>query len=172
MYNYNPMGYQSPTMQSNMGMSANNMTYPQTNTSYPQTQQNTGFGLKPMGIPYASKEEIEGYILPPNSQMFAIDRDKPLFYIKSADSLARSTVEIFEFKKYEPLKEVPSVVVENSVTKDDLKDLVTKQDLADVLTTKDLDFFVSKEEFNKFMAQCKDIEKLLKVGSKNGKESI
>lgn len=163
MYNYNPMGYQSPTMQSNMGMGANNITYPQTNTSYPQTQPNASFGLKPMGIPYASKEEIEGYILPPNSQMFAIDRDKPLFYIKSADSLARSTVEVFEFKKYEPLKEVPTVVVENSVTKDDLKDLATKQDLS---------AFVSREEFNSFMAQCKDIEKLLKVGSKNGKESI
>jgi hypothetical protein len=164
------MSYQTQPMQSNVNMGTNNMSYPQMSNNYAQPINN--FGLKPMGIPYASKEEIEGYILPPNSQMFAIDRDKPLFYIKSADSLARSTMEIFEFKRYEPAKEVPSVVVENVVTKEDLKDMVTKQDLANVLTTKDLDFFVSRDEFNKLMAQCKDLEKILKVGGKNDKESI
>ena len=89
---------------------------------------------------YASEEEVKGFILPPNSQMIALDREKPYLYIKNADALGRSVTEIFEYKK-----------LEDNVSRE------TKEE------------FITRKEFEEFRQQCKDIETLLKVGS-NGKE--
>ena len=130
------------------------MQYPQTSipvNNYPQpSYQPANTNLMAKTINYASEEEIRGLILPPNVQVMAIDREKPNFYIKSSDSLGRSTVDIFEFKKVdESNKELNNV---NYLTKDDLKD------------------FVSKDEFNSFMKKCEDLTRLLnnkKGGNRN-----
>lgn len=136
-YNYNsPFG---------MGMQ-----YPQTNipvSNYPQPSYqpiNNNLGAKT--LPYATKEEVQAQILPPNSQMIAIDSEKPYFYIKSVDSLGRPTLDVFKFEKVDESKDkLPEV---NYLTKDDVKD------------------FVSKEEFNAFMKKCDDLTRLL-----NGKKT-
>ena len=96
------------------------------------------------GITYATEEEVKAYILPPNAQMLALDREKSVFYVKSSDNLGRSMTETF---KYEKVTNEPEKVKlpENYVTKEDLLNLITRA------------------EFESFMAQCKDIEKLLKV---------
>jgi hypothetical protein len=89
---------------------------------------------------YTSEEEIKAYILPPNSQIMALDREKPYLYIKSVDGMGRSVTEIFEYKKL-----------------DDNVSHETKEE------------YITRKEFDEFRKQCRDIETLLKVGS-NGKE--
>lgn len=89
---------------------------------------------------YTSEEEIKGFILPPNSQIMALDREKPYLYVKSADGMGRSVTEIFEYKK-----------LEENVSRE------TKEE------------YITRKEFEEFRQQCKDIETLLRVGS-NGKE--
>ena len=118
--------------------------YPQTNYNTMPTNYTNLNNTARYGITYATEEEVKAYILPPNAQMLALDREKSVFYVKSSDNLGRSMTEIF---KYEKVTNEPEKVKmpENYVTKDDLSNLITRA------------------EFESFMAQCKDIEKLLKV---------
>ena len=75
------------------------------------------------GITYATEEEVKAYILPPNAQMLALDREKSVFYVKSSDNLGRSMTETF---KYEKVTNEPEKVKlpENYVTKEDLLTLI------------------------------------------------
>lgn len=122
----------------------NNGYYPQSNYNTQPIYNGTTSSLNNSaryGITYATEEEVKAYILPPNAQLLALDREKSVFYIKSSDNLGRSMTEVFKYDKVtnEPDKS------QNFVTKDDLSNLITRA------------------EFDQFMAQCKDIEKLLKV---------
>ena len=119
----------------------NNYTQPQYNTTPTNYSLNNSARY---GITYATEEEVKAYILPPNAQMLALDREKSVFYVKSSDNLGRSMTEIFKYEKVtnEPEK---AKMPENYVTKEDLSNLITRA------------------EFESFMAQCRDIEKLLKV---------
>lgn len=143
-YNYMPNSYGA------MGNSSqNNLSggiYPQNNYS----PANTSFGLK-SGIQYATKTEMEALILPPSTQVWAMGKDGDVFYVKTADELGRSTMSVFDYKRHE-----------ENVSRETIQYL-TKEDLKD---------FATKEELNNVLSQCKDIEKLLKVGKKNGEESI
>lgn len=51
-------------------------------------------------VSYASEEEVRGYFLSPNSQVFALDKEKPIFYIKTADNLGRSTLIKYRFEEF------------------------------------------------------------------------
>jgi hypothetical protein len=140
-YNYNsPYG---------MGMQYPQTSIPVSNYQQPSYQPiNPNLGAKT--LPYATREEVQAQILPPNSQMIAIDSEKPYFYIKSVDSLGRPTLDVFKFEKVDESKEKLTEV--NYLTKDDVKD------------------FVSKEEFEAFMKKCDDLTRLLnnkKGGDKN-----
>jgi hypothetical protein len=138
----NPYGTMGNPPQSNL----NGGIYPQNNYS----PANTNFGLK-SGIQYATEEEMKALILPPNTQVMAMGKEGDVFYVKTADELGRSTMSVFDYKKHE---ENVSRETIQYITKDDLKD------------------FATKEELNNVLSQCKDIEKLLKVGKKNGEESV
>lgn len=129
--------------------SPNNYTQPQynnasTNYSNPPTSYSNLNNSARYGITYATEEEVKAYILPPNAQLLALDREKSVFYIKSSDNLGRSMTEIFKYDKVIDEQNQPKMP-DNYVTKDDLSNLITRA------------------EFESFMAQCKDIEKLLKV---------
>ena len=143
-YNYMPNSY--GTMGNPPQNNLNGGIYQQNN--YNPT--NTNFGLK-SGIQYATKTEMEALILPPSTQVWAMGKDGDVFYVKTADELGRSTMSVFDYKKHE---ENVSRETIQYLTKEDLKDFATKEELQNVLS------------------QCKDIEKLLKVGKKNGEESI
>lgn len=143
-YNYMPNSY--GTMGSSSQNNIGGGIYTQNNYS----PNNTNFGLK-NGIQYASEEEMKALILPPNTQVMAMGREGNVFYVKTADELGRSTMSVFDYKKHE---ENVSRETIQYLTKDDLKD------------------FATKEELNSVLSQCKDIEKLLKVGRKNGEESV
>lgn len=137
-YNYNsPYG---------MGTQYPQQTYPVSNYQQPSYQPiNANLGAKT--LPYATKEEVQAQILPPNSQMIAIDSEKPYFYIKSVDSLGRPTLDVFKFEKVDESKEKSPEV--NYLTRDDLMEFVTKQ------------------EFENFMNECKEIKRVLAMGKKH-----
>lgn len=69
-------------------------TQPYTTPYYQATQP------KYSAVTYASEEEIKGYILQPNTQAWAIDRERPFFYIKTADNLGRSTLTKYKFEEF------------------------------------------------------------------------
>lgn len=143
-YNYmsNPYTTMGNSGQNNIGGGI----YPQNN--YNPT--NTNFGLK-NGIQYATEEEMKALILPPNTQVMAMGKEGNVFYIKSADELGRSTMSVFDYKKHE-----------ENVSRETIK----------YITQEDLKGFATKEELQEVLSQCKDIEKLLKVGKKSGEENI
>lgn len=88
-------------------------------------------------IYYASEDEIRGYILQPNNQIMAIDREKPFFYIKSADNLGRSTMSKYKFEEVRESEEIPPK--SDYLTKADLNGLVRREDLETLALKSDLE---------------------------------
>lgn len=81
---------------------------------------------KPSPVSYASEEEVKGYFLSPNMQVFALDKEQPVFYIKTADNLGRSTLTKYRFEE----------IVENVQPQENVEYL-TKSDIE--ILTKELD---------------------------------
>lgn len=74
-------------------------------------------------VTYASEDEIRGYILQPNTQAWAIDRERPFFYIKTADNLGRSTLTKYKFEEFvETAEATPKT---EYLTKGDIAGLAT-----------------------------------------------
>lgn len=128
-YNYN----QQVPMQRPMQM----QTTPQ-----PQTTEDVPFN----DIKFVTEDEAKGYILFPNTRVMLLDRDKSVFYIKTADSLGKSTLEGY---KYTKLEDKSSDNVSREI---DTKDFVKTQDMKDYLsnfiTKDDMKNFITKEEFD------------------------
>lgn len=128
-YNYN----QQVPMQRPMQM----QTTPQ-----PQTTEDVPFN----DIKFVTEDEAKGYILFPNTRVMLLDRDKSVFYIKTADSLGKSTLEGY---KYTKLEDKSSDNVSREI---DTKGFVKTQDMKDYLsnfiTKDDMKNFITKEEFD------------------------
>lgn len=128
-YNYN----QQVPMQRPMQMQT---------TQQPQTTEDVPFN----DIKFVTEDEAKGYILFPNTRVMLLDRDKSVFYIKTADSLGKSTLEGY---KYTKLEDKSSDNVSREI---DTKDFVKTQDMKDYLsnfiTKDDMKNFITKEEFD------------------------
>ena len=91
-------------------------TQPYTTPYYQATQ-------KTSAVTYASEDEIRAYILQPNTQVWAIDRERPFFYIKTADNLGRSTLTKYKFEEFvETAEATPKT---EYLTKGDIAGLAT-----------------------------------------------
>lgn len=102
---------------------------------YPTNSYNPNFQQKVQNVNYASEEEINAYILQPNAQIMAIDREKQVFYIKTADALGRSTVSKYKFEE-----------IQNNVEK---VEYLTKKDFEEFLNQNQ---FASKEDITQLRA--------------------
>lgn len=111
-------------------------------TPQPQTTEDVPFN----DIKFVTEDEAKGYILFPNTRVMLLDRDKSVFYIKTADSLGKSTLEGY---KYTKLEDKSSDNVSREI---DTKDFVKTQDMKDYLsnfiTKDDMKNFITKEEFD------------------------
>lgn len=123
-------------------------------------------------IKFVTADEAKAYIVMPNTKVMLMDRDKSIFYIKSADSLGKSTLEGY---KYTKMEETPS---ENVSTQFDTKDFVRKEDLesflSGFLTRDDIKDFITKEELKGIDNKLEKFQKqivgdMLKGENKNGK---
>ena len=118
------------------------MQRPMQTTPQQQTAEDVPFN----DIKFVTEDEAKGYILFPNTRVMLLDRDKSVFYIKTADSLGKSTLEGYKYTKLED-KSIESVSHEI-----DTKDFVKTQDMKDYLsnfiTKDDMKNFITKEEFD------------------------
>ena len=136
-YNYNQqMPIQRPVQQPVQPM-----------TPQPQTREDVPFN----DIKFVTEDEAKGYILFPNTRVMLLDRDKSVFYIKTADSLGKSTLEGYKYTRIDD-KSTESVSHEidtkDFVKMQDLKGYITREDLANFITKDDLKDFITKEEFD------------------------
>ena len=111
-------------------------------TPQPQTTEDVPFN----DIKFVTEDEAKGYILFPNTRVMLLDRDKSVFYIKTADSLGKSTIEGYKYAKLEDKSS-------NNISREiDTKDFVKTQDMKDYLsnfiTKDDMKNFITKEEFD------------------------
>lgn len=104
--------------------------------------------LRANTLQYASEEEIRAYILPQNSQILAMDREKPLFYIKSTDELGRSVMNVYKFEK------------------------ITPQTQAQPQTSApDLSAYATREDFKPILERLEKLERAVKNGRKKEDEA-
>ena len=97
--------------------------------------------LRANTLQYASEEEIRAYILPQNSQILAMDREKPLFYIKSTDELGRSVMNVYKFEKITPQAQPQT-------------------------SAPDLSAYATREDFKPILERLEKLEKAVKNGRK------
>lgn len=51
---------------------------------------------------FVTEEEAARYILPPNSKVLLMSKDKPVFYVKTTDTLGQYTLDTYKFEKITP----------------------------------------------------------------------
>lgn len=62
---------------------------------------------------FVSDEEAQRYILPPNSKVLLMSKDKPVFYVKTTDSLGQYTIDTYSFERLTPAQQTdPNVVTQ------------------------------------------------------------
>lgn len=140
-YSYNP--YQNYGMYQQPSYQSQQMTQPQVmqNQQYMQPTNNSPIN----DIKFVTADEAKAYIVMPNTKVMLMDRDKSVFYIKSADSLGKSTLEGY---KYTPLDNSPTESVSHVL---DGKDFVKTQDLDKYLTKDDVKDFVTREDLKNIL---------------------
>lgn len=169
-YNYNPYQnygmYQQPTYQQQM-------TQPQMMQQTQQQYQQTKYDAPIQDIKFVTADEAKAYIVMPNTKVMLMDRDKSIFYIKSADSLGKSTLEGF---KYSRLEDESAQSVSPQI---DTKDFIRREDLQSVLsgflTREDVKDFITKDELKGIDNKLENFQKqmlgnMLKGGNTNGKQ--
>lgn len=119
--------------------------------NYPFQQQNQlqippmqSYAPKTMQMIYASEEEVKAYILAPSNQLYAIDKEQAILYIKTADSFGRSNVEKFRIVPFGEQRKEP----------------------VEILTKKDLEAFATKEQVAELRNKLINLEKGVKIEQK------
>lgn len=129
-------------------------------------------------VRYGTLEEAKAYIVPPMKAVMFINQDISEFYVKSADSLGKPSLETFKYSK-STSNSTPAVSGENSgknqATDGDMKDFVKRQELEPFITTENAKNFVTKEDIKDVLGKIAvlqkqiDITKTLKGDFENGK---
>lgn len=130
-YNYSP--YQNYGMYQQPNYQAQQQPIVQT-----QQTNNSPFN----DLRFATIEEAKAYIMLPNTKVMFMDRDNSIFYIKSADTLGKSTLEGY---KYTRIENNPTESVSHEI---DTKNFVKMEDLKDFITKEDLKNFITRDELN------------------------
>lgn len=79
---------------------------------------------------FVTEEEAARYILPPNSKVLLMSKDKPVFYVKTTDTLGQYSLDTYRFEKIAPAQPADP----NVVTQADLA--AFKEELIALLTAK------------------------------------
>lgn len=128
-------------------------------------------------VRFATLKEAEAYIVVPNTKVMFMDRDNSVFYIKSADSLGKSTLEGFKYvrldnspiesvsREFDPKEYVKTGDLDKYLTKDDLDGFLTRNDAQNFITRDDLRGLNDKLE--KLQKQL--VGDMLKGDGRNGK---
>ena len=172
-YSYNP--YQNYGMYQQPSYQSQQMTQPQMVQNQQQYMPSSSLPFNE--VRFATLKEAEAYIVVPNTKVMFMDRDNSVFYIKSADSLGKSTLEGY---KYTPMDNSPSESVsldfdpKDFVKTQDLNNYLTKDDLAGFLTHNDAQNFITRDDLKGIDAKLDKLQKqivgdMLKGDGRNGK---
>lgn len=112
-------------------------------------------------VKFVTSDEAKAFIVMPNTKVMLMDRDKSVFYIKSADALGKSTLEGFRYSKLEDNEPSEYVKLE------DLKGFVKVDDLANFLTKEDISGLIDK--IDNLQKQVR-INAILRGDSTDGKQ--
>lgn len=116
--------------------------------NYNNQAQMGNFGTR--SFMFATEEELKSQMIGLNSQLYGLDRQNSILRVKTVDAMGNVQIDAYKL----------SVI-------DESKPKVTEVNTSEYLTKEDIKDFVTKDELSKFMEQCKDIEKLLRVGAKD-----
>lgn len=149
-YPFNNYGGYSPNSYVQAAITPNNNNLYQ---NYQNTAQMGNFGAR--NFIFATEEELKSQVISPNSQLFGLDQQNSILRVKTVDAIGNVDIKSYKLN-----------IIDESKTK------TTEVNASEYLTKKDIENLVTKDELNSFMQKCQDIEKLLKVGNKNAKESV
>lgn len=117
--------YTNPYMY--MNRNTQQMTAPNyNNMPYQPMQRQIMYESPFQDVRLVNEKEANEYIVLPNSKALLMDVNAKTFWIKSADSLGKLTIEKYNFEKVEDVDEQPQVAPINTemfATKDDLSAL-------------------------------------------------
>lgn len=166
-----------------------NQFYPNYNQSYgnyqtAQMPQRQIQPQQPMGtqdvpfndIKFVTEAEARAFIVMPNTKVMLMDRDKSVFYIKSADSLGKSTLEGFKYVKMEESlsqEEKAEFDPKEFVRVSDLQDILRKDDLKGFLTAEDTKNFLTKDDLKGIDTKLDYLQKQIKINEiLNGDDKV
>ena len=146
------------------------------NYSTPQMQQRATQMQMPQSMPtqdipfndvkFVTADEAKAYIVAPNTKVMLMDRDKSVFYIKSADSLGKSTLEGFKYSKLDN-NSTESVShdldLKEYVKMSDLQEILSKNDTSEFLTIKDAEKFLTKNDLKAIDTKLEQLSKQIKI---------
>lgn len=172
MYQYTPYNQ----YQNQFNNQYNNQYANQYNNQMYQPRQTQTEDVPFNDIKFVTEDEAKAYIVLPNTKVMLMDRDKSIFYIKSADSLGKSTLEGYKYTKLEnnPTEPVSHEIdTKEFVKKEDLNRFITKEDLRNFIKHEDLINFATLDDLSEFDKKLENMQKkivgnMLK-GDNNGK---
>lgn len=152
-------------------------SYPQNYASYQQPQmaqrqmpvQQQAYA--PQDIPFndvkfVTADEAKAYIVMPNTKVMLMDRDKSIFYIKSADAMGKSSIEGFKYSKLEESPDKPvsaEIDTKEFVKSSELTNFIQKDDLKGFIRREDLANFITKDEIKSLDAKLDYIQKQIRI---------
>ena len=141
-------------------------SYPQNYSSYQQPQmaqrQMPQQTYMPQDVPFndikfVTADEAKAYIVMPNTKVMLMDRDKSIFYIKSADAMGKSTLEGFKYSK------IDENSTETQTAEFDTKEFVKIDDLKDFITKNDISNFITRDDLKEIDTKLENIQKRIKI---------
>lgn len=127
-----------------------------------QQQTTTQYDKAIQDVRFVSQQDAHDYILLPNTRVMLIDRDNSVFYIKSADSLGKSTLEGYKYTRIDnsPSESISPVLDPKDFVKtQDLDKYLTKDDLANFLTRTDAQNFITKDDLKSIDSKLEKLQK-------------
>lgn len=142
-------------------------TYQSQQMAQPQIMQNqqqttTQYDKAIQDVRFVSQQEAHDYILLPNTRVMLIDRDNSVFYIKSADSLGKSTLEGYKYTRIDNYANDGGTTVldpKEFVKIKDLDKYLTKEDLSNFLTRTDAQNFITKDDLKSIDSKLEKLQK-------------
>ena len=145
-----PYGYQQQMQQ--RGQMA--MQQPMTPTMQ-MPQQTIPMQFEPpiREIKFVTSKEAEAYIVMPNSSSLLIDKQEGIAYLKSADNMGQSFMEIYHFSKNAPQGQINAQETPKALNPIDLSSYITNEQLEGKN-------YATREDLEKLSAKIDELRKI------------
>ena len=135
-------------------------------------QQDSPFGV----VRFGTLDEAKAQLVPPAKASMFIKSDFSEIYVKSADAMGNSALEVFKCSRVDEntTQAVSSVLDPKEFVKtDDLKDVVRKKDLEGLVSADKMVNFVTRDDLKPLMEKVEQIQKQVKINTilKGGDEN-